>query len=57
MVRQKPREALAMLGRLARGAYLFALALMIVAYAVSAAKSSPPPSAPAPDQSVEMWYC
>lgn len=56
MVPQKPREALAMLGRLARGAYLFTLALMIVAYAVSAAKDSPPP-APASDQPVEMWYC
>jgi hypothetical protein len=46
-----------MLGRLARGAYLLTLALMIVAYAMSAAKSSPPPAMPTPDEPVAMWYC
>jgi hypothetical protein len=45
-----------MLGRLARGAYILTLALIIVAYALSAAKTSPQP-APQSDQAVEYWYC
>jgi hypothetical protein len=45
-----------MLGRLARGAYILTLALMIVAYALSAGKNSPPPE-PKSDQAVEYWYC
>jgi len=44
-----------MLGRLARAAYLFALALMIAAYAMSAANSSAPASTT--DQPVEIWWC
>ncbi len=44
-----------MLGTLARGAYLLALALMIVAYAVTATSSKPPQ--PKADQTIEMWYC
>jgi hypothetical protein len=46
-----------MLGRLARGAYVLALTLMIAAYALSTAHSSAQPPAPAPDQPVEYWYC
>jgi hypothetical protein len=42
-----------MLGRLARVAYLLALALMIAAYAISAANSP----APQPDHQVEYWWC
>jgi len=44
-----------MLGRLARAAYLFALALMIAAYAMSAANSPAP--APQTDQPLEIWWC
>jgi hypothetical protein len=47
-----------MLGRLAKAAYLFTIALMIVSYALSSAHSSPPPG-PKTDRSgqVEMWFC
>lgn len=45
-----------MLGRLARGAYLAAIALMIAVYALSPAKSAPQPE-PQPDQTIEYWYC
>jgi len=44
-----------MLGRLAKAAYLFVLALMIVAYAASAANSNAPE--PQLIQPGEVWYC
>jgi hypothetical protein len=46
-----------MLGRLARGAYMLIVAGMIVAWAMSAGKSSP--AEPTNDQPVETWtwYC
>jgi hypothetical protein len=44
-------------GRLARGAYLIALALMIAAYAMSAATTRAPEPQPKPPQTVEHWYC
>jgi len=43
------------LGRLARGAYLLALALMIAAYAASAA-TAPAPE-PQHEKPAEIWYC
>ena len=43
-----------MLRRLAKLTYLLTLALMIAAYALSAAKSSPPE--PQPPPAVENWY-
>ncbi len=46
-----------MLARLAKAAYLFAVALMIVAYAASAATSPPQPQQPVQPDQVEMWYC
>jgi hypothetical protein len=45
---------MAMLGRLARGAYMLIIAGMIVAWAISASKSSP--AEPKNDQAVEHWY-
>lgn len=47
-----------MLGRLAKAAYMVAIALMIASYALSPAHSNPPPG-PKIDQSgqVEMWFC
>jgi hypothetical protein len=45
----------AVLGRLVRGAFLLTLAVMIAAYAVSGASSSPPELKI--DQPAEMWYC
>jgi hypothetical protein len=47
-----------MLGRLAKAAYLVAIALMIVSYALSPAHSNSPPG-PRIDRSgqVEMWFC
>jgi hypothetical protein len=45
---------MAMLGRLARGAYMLIIAGMIVAWAISASKSSP--AEPKNDQTVEHWY-
>ncbi len=45
-----------MLGRLARGAYMLIVAVMIVAWAISASKSSP--AEPKNDQPVVWtWYC
>ena len=44
-----------MIGRLARGAYLLAVAVMIVVWAISASKSSP--TEPKNDQAVVMWWC
>lgn len=44
-----------MLGRLARWAYMLVVAAMIVAWAMSASKSSP--AEPKDDQAVETWYC
>ena len=44
-----------MLGRLARGAYMLAVAVMIVAWAISAGKSSP--VEPENDQTVITWWC
>jgi hypothetical protein len=41
-----------MLGRLARGAYLLIVGVMIAAYAVSAAKSDQPE----PAKSQPIWY-
>jgi len=48
----------AMLGRLAKAAYMVAITLMIVSYALSPAHSNPPPG-PKIDRSgrVEMWFC
>lgn len=44
-----------MIGRLARGAYMLIVAVMIVAWAVSAGKTSP--SEPTDDQPVVWtWY-
>jgi hypothetical protein len=45
----------AMLGRLARVAYVFTVAAMIVTWAVSAGKSSP--VEPQHEQVVENWWC
>jgi hypothetical protein len=44
-----------MLAKLARGLYLAALAMMIVAYAVTAANSNPPPQPAVPDAAVIQW--
>ncbi len=44
-----------MLGRLARGAYMLIVAGMIVAWAISATKSSP--AEPKTDRQIVMWYC
>jgi hypothetical protein len=44
-----------MLGRLARGAYMLAVVTMIVAWAVSASKSTPAP--PEPEDAVVTWWC
>jgi len=43
-----------MLGRIARGLFLFALVGIIAAYAVSAAIATPPPP-PAPDAVAIEW--
>jgi hypothetical protein len=43
-------------GKLAKGAYILTLAIMIAIYALSPVKSSPQPE-PKPDTSVEYWYC
>ena len=45
-----------MLGRLARGAYILTLAVMIAAYAASAATSGPA-TEPKADEPAEFWYC
>ena len=45
---------MAILGTLARGAYMLIVAGMIVAWAVSASKSSP--AEPKNEQAVERWY-
>jgi len=45
-----------MIRKLAKAAYLFALALMVVAYAISAANSSPPPPKAEPPP-IEYWWC
>jgi hypothetical protein len=42
-----------MIGRLARGMYLFIVAVMIAAYALSLTKSEPPPQN---DQATWSWY-
>ena len=44
-----------MLATLARGAYLLILGTMVVAYAVSAAKSDPTPTPPQPSNVVMYW--
>ena len=44
-----------MLGKLARGAYVAIVAAMIVAWAVSATKSSP--VQPKAEQAVAIWWC
>jgi hypothetical protein len=45
-----------MIGRLARGAYMLTVAVMIVVWAMSASKSSP--AEPKNDQPVVWtWYC
>jgi hypothetical protein len=44
-----------MFGQLARGAYMLIVAVMIVAWAISASKSSP--ADPQDDQVVVNWYC
>jgi hypothetical protein len=44
-----------MLGKLARGAYMAVVAAMIVAWAVSASKSSP--VEPQADHAVVTWWC
>ena len=44
-----------MLGRLARGAYMLAIVVMIAAWAISTGKSSP--AEPANEQQIEIWYC
>jgi len=43
-----------MIGKLARGAYLLAVAALIVVWAMSASKSSP--VEPKNDQAVTRWY-
>ena len=45
---------MAILGTLARGAYMLIVAGMIVAWAVSASKSSP--AEPKNEQVIERWY-
>jgi len=44
-----------MIGRLARGAYMLAVAVMIVVWAISASKSSP--TEPPDEHAVVMWWC
>ena len=44
-----------MVGRLARGAYMLFVAGMIVAWAISAGKSSP--AEPQNDHAVVIWWC
>lgn len=44
-----------MFGRLVRGAYMLFVAVMIVAWAVSASRSSP--VVPANEQTIETWWC
>ena len=44
-----------MFGRLARVAYMLFVAAMIVAWAVSASKSSP--AEPQNEQVIESWWC
>jgi hypothetical protein len=53
--KKMPRGGEAMIGRLARGAYMLIVAGMIVAWAMSASKSSP--AEPKNDQVVESWWC
>jgi len=43
-----------MLSKVARGAFLLILAVMVVSWAMSVGKSSP--AAPQSDQPVEHWY-
>ena len=43
-----------MIGRLARAAYMLTVAMMIVAWAISASKSSP--SEPRKDPPAARWY-
>ena len=45
---------MAILGTLARGAYMLIVAGMIVAWAISASKSSP--AEPTNEQVIERWY-
>jgi hypothetical protein len=45
----------AMLGKLARGAYMLIVTGMIVVWAMSAGKSSP--AEPMNDQAVVTWWC
>lgn len=45
-----------MVGRLARGAYLLILVVMIAAYALQAAKSDPSPRDEAPKAPAERMY-
>ncbi len=44
-----------MFGQLARGAYMLIVAVMIVAWAISASKSSS--AEPKNDQVIDTWYC
>jgi len=44
-----------MLGKLARGAYMAIVAAMIVAWAMSASKSSP--AEPQSEQTIVTWWC
>jgi hypothetical protein len=44
-----------MLGRLARGAYVLIVAGMVVAWAMTASKSSP--AEPTNEQPVVTWWC
>ena len=44
-----------MLGKLSRGAYMAIVAAMIVAWAVSASRSSP--VEPQAEQPVMIWWC
>ena len=51
----KKREA-AVLGKLARAAYMLFVAMMIVAWAMTAGKTSPA-AAPEPEDAVVTWWC
>lgn len=43
-----------MLSKLARGAYILLVGVMVLAWAVSVSKSKP--TEPKPDQQTEYWY-
>ena len=55
ILQKKAMGGEAMLGRLARGAYMLIVTGMIVAWAMSTSKSSP--AEPTNDRAVVTWWC